>query len=263
MKHKIKIAVCTHIGNSRENQEDSVLVCCDSKTLLRNSASAGDPDNRNASFSLPARSTLLIAVSDGMGGHLGGEIASGYAVSRLEARAPQPQQLQETLAALSDEVEALARANPAYRGMGATISGLYAQDGAIRCFHAGDSRIYRYTDGTLEQCTRDHTQGQRLMDLGLLTEEEARRLPHGKSIYQYIGMGSTLCADVFDMPAARPGTLFLVCSDGLTDALTDREIREILSREEPLEVKRERFLREALGRRIGFGDNISFVLAAF
>lgn len=263
MKHKIEIAVCTHIGNSRENQEDSVLVRCDSKTLLRNSTSAGDPDNRDAYFSLPARSTLLIAVSDGMGGHLGGEIASGHAVSCLESQALQPQQLQQTLAALSDQVAALAKKNPECRDMGATVSGIYVEGGAIRCFHAGDSRIYRYTDGTLEQCTRDHTQGQRLMDLGLLTAEEARRLPHGKSIYQYIGMSSTLCADVFDLPPASPGTWFLICSDGLTDALTDGEIREILSREEPLEAKRERFLREALGRRIGFGDNISFVLVAF
>jgi protein phosphatase len=203
-----------------------------------------------------------------MGGHQSGEIASGCAVSWLERHAwglaeAEPAALVENLAALSREVETLAGKKPEYRGMGATVSGLLLRNGAICCFHAGDSRIYRCDAGTLTQRTRDHTQGQRLIELGLLTEEEARRLPHGKHIYQYIGMGSTLCADVFREPPAEPGTQYLVCSDGLTDALTEVELREILSREEPLEAKRERLLREALGRRIGFGDNISFVLVEF
>ena len=101
------------------------------------------------------------------------------------------------------------------------------------------------------------------MDLGLLTEEEVRQLPHRKNIYKYIGMGSTLHADVTDMRMPEPHTLFLLCSDGLSDALNDEDIREILNRKEPLEVKRQQFLREALGRRIGFGDNISFVLVEF
>ena len=268
MKHKIKIAVCTNIGNSRENQEDSVIIVCNGKTLLRNSASKGDPDNLDKCFCLPGRSELLIAVSDGMGGHLGGEIASGYTVSWLQDRAPQlanakrpvSLELQETLGALSQAVVEFARKKPGCRGMGATVSGLYAKDGVLCCFHAGDSRIYRYAAGTLEQCTKDHTAGQRLMDLDLLTAEEVRQLPHGKSIYKYIGMGSTLQADVFNVRTVESGTLFLLCSDGLTDALSDENIREILNRKETLDAKRERLLREALGRRIGFGDNISFIL---
>ena len=271
LRNKRKVAVCTNIGNSRENQEDSVVVVCDNKTVLRNSAAEGDPDNRDEYFLLPKNSELLIAVSDGMGGHLGGETASGYAVTCLEksmrllAESKQDAQsgLLEIISRISQDVVTLAGKKTECRGMGATVSGLYAKGSTFCCFHAGDSRIYQYAGGILTQLTKDHTEGQRLMDLGLLTEEEAQRLPHGKRIYKYIGMNGTLRADVMDVSSVAPGDLFLLCSGGLTDALPDSDIREILKREEPLEAKRERFLREALGRRIGFGDNISFVLVEF
>ena len=271
MIHKIKVAVCTHIGNSRENQEDSVIVVCNGKTVLRNSAAEGDPESRDAYFQLPGEGEILIAVSDGMGGHLGGETASGYTVSYLEknaraltdAKANVPPVLEEMISKISENVTQLARRKEACRGMGATLSGLYAGENMFCCFHAGDSRIYQYADGVLTQLTKDHTEGQRLMDLGLLTEEEAKALPHGKSIYKYIGMRGALHADVIHMSKVAPGSVFLLCTDGLTDALFHADMQEILKRKEPLEAKRERFLREALGRRIGFGDNISFVLVEF
>ena len=271
MIHKIKVAVCTNIGNSRENQEDSVLVVCNGKTVLRNSTAEGDPDNRDEYFRLPGKSEMLIAVSDGMGGHLGGEKASGYTVSYLEKIAQAladtkfsvPPVLEKIITTINHNVAELARTKTDCRGMGATLSGLYTKGNTCCCFHVGDSRIYQYAGGVLTQLSKDHTEGQRMMDLGLLSEEEAKALPHGKRIYKYIGMNGTLLADVMDMRAMEPGSLFLLCTDGLTDALSDRDIGEILRREEPLEAKRERFLRETLSRRIGFGDNISFVLVEF
>ena len=271
MKNKIQAAICTNIGNSRENQEDSVVLVCNQKTLLRNSAAKGDPDNRDEALFLPQNSELLIAVSDGMGGHLGGETASGYTVSCLEQGArilAETKQdaalsLQEIIGQISQNVVDHAKKTPECCGMGATVSGLYVKENRYFCFHAGDSRVYQYTGDVLKQLTTDHTEGQRLMNLGLLTEEEVQRLPHRKNIYKYIGMEGLLRADIFEVSQVKPGTLFLLCSDGLTDALSDGDIREVLKREEPLEVKRERFLREALGRRIGFGDNISFILVEF
>lgn len=271
MIHKIKVAVCTNIGNSRENQEDSVIVLSNGKTVLRNSAAEGDPDNRDEYYRLSGKSELLIAVSDGMGGHLGGETASGYTVSYLEKNAGTiteaggnvPLVLEELIGKINQDVAEMSITKADCRGMGATLSGVYAKGKEFCIFHAGDSRIYQYVGGVLTQLTKDHTEGQRLMDLGLLTEEEAKRLPHGKSIYKYIGMNGTLRADVSDVSKMEPGSVFLLCSDGLTDALSHADLREILERKEPLEAKRERFLREALGRRIGFGDNISFILVEF
>lgn len=271
MIHKIEVAVCTHIGNSRENQEDSVLAVGNGRTLLRNAPAKGDPDNRDEGFALPENRELLIAVSDGMGGHLGGETASGYTVVCLEKAArllseskqEVPHLLDEIIGTINRSVTEFSRTNADYRGMGATLSGLYTRGNGLCCFHVGDSRIYQFTDGILTQLTKDHSEGQRLMDLGLLTEEEVEQLPHKKSIYKYIGMNGTLHADFIQMNGVEPGTVLLLCTDGLTDALTDGDIREILKREEPLESKRERLLREALGRRIGFGDNISFILVKF
>ncbi|MBQ7016919.1 MAG: serine/threonine-protein phosphatase [Firmicutes bacterium] len=271
MKNKIQAAICTNIGNSRENQEDSVVVVCSQKTLLRNSAAKGDPDDRDECLLLPGNSEMLIAVSDGMGGHLGGETASGYTVSCLEQstriladeKRDIALSLQEIIGQISQNVADLARKKAECRGMGATVSGLYVKENRFYCFHAGDSRVYRYAGDILTQLTTDHTEGQRLMNLGLLTEEEVQRLPHRKNIYKYVGMDGLLHPDVFEVSKVEPGTLFLLCSDGLTDALSDGDIREVLKKEEPLEAKRERLLREALSRRIGFGDNISFILVEF
>lgn len=271
MMQKIKVAVCTNIGNSRENQEDSVLVVCDGRTLLRNATAKGDPENRDDAFDLSPNRRMLIAVSDGMGGHLGGETASGYTVVCLEKAAQLlaetkqdvPLLLDEIIGTINQNVAGTARSNADCRGMGATLSGLYTDGKDLYYFHAGDSRIYRHAGGVLTQLTKDHTEGQRLMDLGLLNEEEVQQLPHKKSIYKYIGINGTLHADLIHVDEMESDAVLLLCTDGLTDALSDSDIREILEREEPLESKRERLLREALGRRIGFGDNISFILVKF
>ena len=113
--------------------------------------------------------------------------------------------------------------------MGATLCGIVSVDDYTYCFNVGDSRMYQYTDGILRQITIDNTEGQRLLGLGLLSEEEVKTFPKRKAIYKYIGKDVDLVPDIYEIENIRKGTLLLLCSDGLSDVLELEEIQDMLS----------------------------------
>jgi len=211
----IRYGGVTNIGRCRENNEDSYR--CD-----------------------PLGQGVLLIVSDGVGGANAGEVASRMAVDGLYAellaragkqQAPEDRQpwLKEAILSVDRRVKE-ASAKPGQQGMGATVSMLWI-DGSVAWWgQAGDSRIYLYRNGTLQQITRDHSPVGRLRAEGQLTEEAARKHPYRHLIDECLGG---------DGPSVRPdtGTLkleegdaFLLCSDGLSDGLWDREIAERLAR---------------------------------
>lgn len=203
----------------------------------------------------------LWAVADGMGGHEGGEVASAAVVdalgkvSNFSTAYAFRDAAAQALAGVNEHLTVLA----ADRGtMGSTVVALLAHEGHYACLWAGDSRVYLYRQGALKRLTHDHSLVQEMVDSGAISEERARAHPRSNVITRAVGAREDLNLDgVFG--AIHAGDRYLLCSDGLTGVVTDREIADAMVRA-PLEAAAERLLEQALAR--GAPDNVTLVMVA-
>lgn len=181
----------------------------------------------------------LIAVADGMGGHAGGEVASSIAVKTLAHLVPILEQgnidpdsiedlLLHTLQDVDSEIGRVAGENINLTGMGTTLSALMlygpSNDPKVALLHVGDSRCYRLRGTTLTQLSHDHTVLQELLDQGSVTPEEAHEHPQRSFLTQAL-MGEGSLAPVLMVYDVKPGDRFLLCSDGLSSAISEKEIK--------------------------------------
>jgi protein phosphatase len=150
-----------------------------------------------------------------------------------------------------------AKRNPHLRGMGCTGELLAFHGQGFVLGHIGDSRIYRFGNGRLEQITHDHSLVQKQLDEGMITSEEARTHSQRNIILKAVGIGKDLEPD-HEMGDLEVGDLFLLCSDGLTDPVDDTRIREVLSAPGTLPEKTETLIEMA--KSAGGNDNITVVL---
>ncbi|HEY2021580.1 PP2C family protein-serine/threonine phosphatase, partial [Paraburkholderia sp.] len=173
------------------------------------------------------------AVADGMGGHAVGDLASRTVVGALSQLAA-PRSIRTLIA---DTRTRLQRANQQLRDeaarrqvqrIGSTVVVLLACDRFCGYVWAGDSRIYLYRAGQLRQLTRDHSQVEQLRALGVITDEEARHHPAQHMITRAVGATDLLELDD-DAIEVADGDVFLLCSDGLTNELSDAEIADVLA----------------------------------
>jgi PPM family protein phosphatase len=175
----------------------------------------------------------LFAVADGVGGAQAGEIASRLTAAALEER-PADAQGEAAVAALlhdaNERIYARALDDPATAGMGTVATVLLVDEasGVVAVGHVGDSRAYRLRAGELTQLTDDHSLVGELVRTGRLTAEEAEQHPHRSVITRAIGTETSVEVDTQTLTMA-PGDLYLICSDGLTDIVRDREIAEVLA----------------------------------
>jgi PPM family protein phosphatase len=204
----------------------------------------------------------FFAIADGMGGARAGEIAAGLAAAALEeAETPSGA---EGIVALIDEANRQiwerSVQDPETAGMGTTVTAALvdADAGTVVIGHVGDSRAYLHRDGTLEQLTTDHSLVVELVESGVLTPEEAERHPQRSAITRAVGTEPTVEVDAFSVDA-KPGDLYLVCSDGLTDMLTAEEVEDVIEQEGADPAKTARALVAAANAR-GGEDNITVVL---
>lgn len=208
----------------------------------------------------------LFIVADGMGGHAGGDVASAIATKRV-AEADQPYQAPEDAEAAL--VEALLAANSLLAetvfehneltGMGTTVSALARVGDRVVIAHIGDSRVYRFRDGKLEQITSDHTFVQRLVDSGRITPEEAASHPRRSVLMRVLGdvdAAPEIDTRILD---TAPGDRWLLCSDGLSGYVTEEKITQILSTVRSPQAAADRLVRESLDH--GAPDNVTVVLA--
>jgi hypothetical protein len=183
-------------------------------------------------------SNYLVAVADGMGGHAAGEIASKIAIRAIAAIAKSlrnkdlaDEESDELLANSIAQIDlALAQSvdeNPSLAGMGTTLSALFLRDGAITLLHIGDSRIYRLRGNTFEQLTTDHTVIQELLDQGAITQSEIATHPQ-RSVLTQVLMGEGRHLPALTTLEIKADDRFLLCSDGLTGVLSDKEIKMVL-----------------------------------
>ncbi|MDQ3065613.1 MAG: Stp1/IreP family PP2C-type Ser/Thr phosphatase [Actinomycetota bacterium] len=204
----------------------------------------------------------LFAIADGMGGAQAGEVASGLAAAVL-AEAGGEVLGEDRVASLIQEANrrVFQRSNEdtAASGMGTTmtVALIDASDATIAIGHVGDSRAYRVRDGSLEQLTDDHSLVGELVRSGKLSPVEAETHPQRSVITRAVGTEPEVDVDTFTVQA-EPNDLFLLCSDGLTDMIPDREIQALLDGTDDLD-RISRALVDAANAG-GGEDNITVVL---
>ncbi len=203
----------------------------------------------------------LFVVADGMGGHAAGEVASSAAVEeflrceRAHRDLDPLRRLRGCLQAANRALLDMAREDPGLKGMGTTMTVMLLDNGAY-LGHVGDSRAYLVREGELLPLTRDHSLVEKLVREGLLTPREARRHPRRNVILRALGLTPDLSADLVRVDV-QPGDRILLCTDGLTSHLEEKELA-LLLREEDLEECAARLVEEANSR--GGEDNITVVL---
>ena len=202
----------------------------------------------------------LFAVADGMGGAQAGELASRLAAEALRENGGAGNG-EERVAALMQEanrrVYERSSKDSAVSGMGTTMTVALVQEGEVVVGHVGDSRAYRLRDGRLEQLTEDHSLVAELMRDGKLSPEEAETHPQRSVITRVLGTDPDVDADTFSIEA-RPGDLFLLCSDGLTSMVDDETILGIVEQNRADLEATVRALVNAANRS-GGEDNITVV----
>jgi protein phosphatase len=234
MKLTLRSAKVTHVGLVRKNNEDS--------------AYAG---------------RRLAAVADGMGGMPAGELASDI-VMRALAPLDTPKDPRDATAVLRDAIESANRqiraageSDASQDGMGTTVTSLLLSGETVTLVHVGDSRCYLTRDGSTSQVTKDDTFVQSLVDQGILTPAEARAHPRRSIVTQAV-QGDEFAPEVAEM-AVRPGDRFMVCSDGLSDWVSEDNIAETLGAVPDPDLCAGRLVDLALVA--GAPDNVTVVVA--
>ncbi|MFT4623257.1 MAG: serine/threonine protein phosphatase PrpC [Myxococcota bacterium] len=238
----------TDIGPVRERNEDALLI---------------DLDNG------------VFVVADGMGGHAAGEVASAMAtetvhrtlvgshdpdetrlVRDLDIEDPADvlrERLRYAMNQASIQIRREADNNPLVRGMGTTLVVLVVDGDQAHLAHVGDSRAYLYRVGRLVRLTRDHTVVQQEIDAGRLTPELARLLPHKHILTQSVGFHGPVEPDTTTR-LVEAGDIYVLCSDGVTDALDDSAIQRIIEGT-PVDMLGHVLVEEAL--KAGGEDNVT------
>jgi protein phosphatase len=202
----------------------------------------------------------LFAIADGMGGAQAGEVASRLAAAALKesgAAAGGEHRIYDLIQEANRRVYARSSTDPTTSGMGTTITVALVENGNVAFGHVGDSRAYLIRNGRMEQVTEDHSLVNELMKSGKLSREEAETHPQRSVITRALGTDPDVDADTFTIEA-QAGDVFLLCSDGLTDMVGEREIQELVERNrENLDAALKSLVKAA--NRGGGEDNITVV----
>ena len=210
-----------------------------------------------------------LSVCDGMGGESYGDIASGIAVETIAAHAANVYESGEDFSfAISNCLDdansrICAEINARGKRMGTTLAAIYAVKGKIICVNIGDTRIYHYSKGILEQISFDHTHAQTIVDAGQVSQNNISRIPDAKRLTRHLGVfpeEANLSPNISVIDDIDDGDIVLLCSDGLTDMLGDEDITAILSTGESAQDVASKLIKRALER--GGKDNVT-VMAAF
>lgn len=220
----------THPGAVREHNEDAFH--CDS-------------ENR------------LAVVADGMGGYAAGEVASEITVKTLAELKPAAGRLVAALVECHERIIQHSEQHPESKGMGAAVVAASLGESRLSVCWAGDSRAYLFDGVELKPVSRDHSYVQWLLSQGQITEEQARTHPERNLVTQCLGLQPP--QPELTTIKWNAGDLLLLCSDGLTDELTDGEISDCLANATSTDEAAEQLVEKALAA--GGRDNVTVVLA--
>jgi protein phosphatase len=233
-------------------------------TVLRSGSASDVGRVRTVNEDLALESLTLFAVADGMGGHVGGEIAARTAIDTLQAefaRKPSAEGLAGAIHQANKAVWERGHADVDLRGMGTTMiaAALVATDEGDRLVLAnvGDSRAYRLHGGELVQLTTDHSVAEELVARGELSEEEAAVHPHRHILTRALGVQPDVAVDVWEL-LPEEGDRFLLCSDGVSNEVPVEEITDVLVQTRDPNVAAEALVRMA--NEAGGNDNATVVV---
>lgn len=206
----MKVFSATDIGQKRQMNQDFIYTSAEPVGNLPN----------------------LFVVADGMGGHNAGDFASRYSVSVLVETIKKDKNfnpvkiIRNGIEEANREILAQSRQNETMAGMGTTMVAATVVGGYAYVANVGDSRLY-VAGETLKQITQDHSLVAEMVRLGELSPEEARNHPDKNIITRAVGTADDVKIDFFDIKL-EPGDQILMCSDGLSNMVSDRDIQEIL-----------------------------------
>lgn len=208
----------------------------------------------------------LLVVCDGMGGHVGGDVASSLAIGDMVALDGEShgaddalEQLAVAIAQAHATLLERVDAEPSLTGMGTTVTALLRAGSRLALGHIGDSRAYLLRDGELVQLTHDHTFVQSLVDEGRITPEEAEQHPQRSVIMRVL---SDLVPDAtpdLSMREARVGDRYLLCSDGLSGVVSHDTLQQTLAEQDSPDEVCDKLV--ALALRAGAPDNVTCIVA--
>jgi serine/threonine protein phosphatase PrpC len=231
---EFRVGAETDVGQVRESNQDSMLVA-----------------------------DWFFAVADGMGGHQGGEVASAVAVDTLREVVAEPSMQSLVAGVVQANRSILDRADHEInlKGMGTTLCAVALigddDDQALAVVNVGDSRVYRFAGGEIEQVTEDHSYVEGLVREGYITAEEAEVHPQRNILTRALGVNRELSVDHWELPI-RDGDRFVLCSDGLFNEVHNDQIAATLRRlEDPGEAARD-LIRQATDS--GARDNVTVVI---
>lgn len=246
---KIEIAGATDVGKKRQVNEDSLALI--------------DLTTENGS-------AAVIAVADGIGGHVGGKTASTIAVNTLEDNVRryfnnmhddsfiQARIMEDASQAANHSIFEESAANVDLKGMGSTMVAALLADGDATISNVGDSRAYLLREGSIRQLTYDHSWRAEQMRLNIMSEEEINQSPFKHTITRSLGFQSDVDIDIFQIKLQNEDYL-LLCSDGLYESLTDElTVKIILNKKKPDKISQK--LVKVANQRSGH-DNITAVVA--
>jgi serine/threonine protein phosphatase PrpC len=230
---KLTVSAMTDVGRARATNEDAYAV-----TDL---ASGEVLDTSGTDQHLDVRERgVLLALSDGMGGHQAGEVASALVLESLRAAlaasdsmAAIHEQLEDAVQRANQQVMTAARSRDRH-GMGATVTAVFVHGAEAYIAEVGDSRAYLLRNGRLRQMTRDQSLTQLLVDQGVLSKEQARNAPGKNVILQAVGLKPDVRVAIARLELRR-GDRMLLCSDGVSNGVTDDELRSIMTGSDPRE----------------------------
>ena len=223
-------AVATHTGRKRRRNEDAYV------------------------FEPP-----LFAVADGMGGARAGDLASRLAAAAVRAGEVDGNGKERVVSLIqqaNSSVYKRSNEDAEAAGMGTTMTVALVEDSVVTFGHVGDSRAYILREGVLEQLTEDHSLVAELVRVGKLSPEEAESHPQRSVVTRILGTDPDVDVDTFTVDA-RPGDVFLICSDGLTTMIGDDDIGRVLTERSSLDDAAKELVQ--LANKAGGEDNITVV----
>ncbi|NLJ61033.1 MAG: Stp1/IreP family PP2C-type Ser/Thr phosphatase [Firmicutes bacterium] len=175
---------------------------------------------------------VLFAVADGLGGHEAGEIASKMAVNMLEeyslsSEGNPADRLREAFREINAAIYRRSTGDQSCEGMGTTLTALLIQDGTAYIGHVGDSRAYLVRNDVMYQLTEDHSVVSELVRMGMLTKSEAKVHPQRNLLTRAMGTLPTVDIEVVDTKV-EPGDRYILCTDGLSGAIEDSRILDVV-----------------------------------
>lgn len=255
MQLNLTVAARSDIGCVRQHNEDAFVIA--------------DLTGDTTPFSEPVSKVpigergVLMAVSDGMGGHAAGEVASALVVESLRRemmemeRPPHDAELIKRAVERANRETWDASRTPGRKGMGATVTAVFVDGAHAYIAEVGDSRAYLVRGGQIEQVTKDQSYVQLLIDRGVLTEDSAARSPLRNVVLQAMGQSPEVQVALGKLELRQRDCL-VICSDGLTNKVTADEMRQTILNAPRLDAACSKLVDMA--RERGGEDNITVIL---